>query len=49
MEKVIMNNKFKRIVIIPTFCDSHLIKFQIPNIVETISPDYIIYNEKQFT
>ncbi len=43
-----MNNKFKRIVIIPTFCDSHLIKFQIPNIVETISPDYIIYNEGLF-
>tara|TARA_Y100000310_G_scaffold312991_1_gene360849 strand:- start:332 stop:1228 length:897 start_codon:yes stop_codon:yes gene_type:complete len=38
----------KRIVIIPTFCDSHLIKFQIPNIVETINPDYIIYNEGLF-
>ena len=38
----------KRIVIIPTFCDSHLIKFQIPNIVETINPDYIIYNEGMF-
>ncbi len=38
----------KKIVIIPTFCDSHLIKFQIPNLVETINPDYIIYNEGLF-
>ena len=38
----------KRIVIVPTFCDSHLIKFQIPNIIETINPDYIIYNEGLF-
>tara|TARA_R110001592_G_scaffold182254_1_gene425391 strand:+ start:1012 stop:1995 length:984 start_codon:yes stop_codon:yes gene_type:complete len=38
----------RKIVIIPTFCESHLIKCQIPNIVETIDPDYIIYNEGMF-
>jgi hypothetical protein len=38
----------KKIVIMPVFCDTHLIKFQIDNIVETINPDYIIYNEGLF-
>jgi hypothetical protein len=38
----------KRIVIIPVFCESHLIKYQIPNIVDTINPDYIVYNEGLF-
>ena len=38
----------KKIVIIPTFCESHLIKYQIPNIIDTIAPDYIIYNEGMF-
>jgi len=38
----------KKIVIIPTFCESHLIKCQIPNIIDTIDPDYIIYNEGMF-
>ena len=38
----------KKIVIIPTFCDAHIIKYQIPNIIETINPDYIIYNEGRF-
>jgi len=38
----------KKIVIVPTFCESHLIKYQIPNIVETINPDYIIYKEGLF-
>ena len=38
----------KRIVIMPVFCDTHLIKFQIDNIIETINPDYIIYNEGLF-
>jgi hypothetical protein len=38
----------KKIVIIPTFCESHLIKHQIPNIIDTIDPDYIIYNEGMF-
>lgn len=38
----------KKIVIIPTFCESHLIKYQIPNIIDTIDPDYIIYNEGMF-
>tara|TARA_A100001515_G_scaffold30548_1_gene23830 strand:+ start:4763 stop:5854 length:1092 start_codon:yes stop_codon:yes gene_type:complete len=38
----------KKIVIIPTFAESHLIEFQIPNIIDTINPDYIIYNEGLF-
>jgi len=38
----------KKIVIMPTFCESHLIKYQIPNIIDTINPDYIIYNEGLF-
>lgn len=38
----------KKIVIIPNFCESHLIKYQIPNIIDTIDPDYIIYNEGMF-
>ena len=38
----------KKIVIIPVFCESHLIEFQIPNIIDTINPDYIIYNEGMF-
>ena len=38
----------KKIVIVPVFCESHMIRFQIPNIIETIDPDYIIYNEGMF-
>mgnify|MGYP003136463575 FL=1 len=38
----------KKIVIIPIFCESHLIKYQIPNIIDTINPDIIIYNEGMF-
>ena len=38
----------KKIVIIPVFCESHLIKYQIPNIIDTIDPDIIIYNEGMF-
>lgn len=38
----------KRIVIVPTFCESHLIKHQIPNIVDTVDPDYILINEGMF-
>ena len=38
----------KKIVISPLFCESHLVKYQIPNIIETINPDYIIYNEGLF-
>ena len=38
----------KKIVISPVFCETHLIKFQIPNIIDTINPDYIIYNEGMF-
>ena len=38
----------KRIVIIPVFCDTHFIKYQIPNIIDTINPDVIIYNEGMF-
>ena len=40
--------KNKKIVIIPIFCEAHLIKYQIPNIIDTINPDYIIYNEGMF-
>ena len=40
--------KNKKIVIIPTFCDSHIIRYQIDNLMETINPDYIIYNEGLF-
>lgn len=38
----------KKVVIIPTFCESHLIKCQIPNLIDTINPDIIIYNEGMF-
>jgi hypothetical protein len=38
----------KRIVIIPNFGESHLIKCQIPNLVKTINPDIVIYNEGLF-
>ena len=38
----------KRIVIIPNFGESHLIKCQIPNIVDTLNPDIVIYNEGLF-
>lgn len=35
----------KKIVIVPTFCDAHLIRYQIDNIMNVIDPDYLIYNE----
>jgi hypothetical protein len=38
----------KRIVIIPNFGESHLIKCQIPNLIDTINPDIVIYNEGLF-
>jgi len=38
----------KKVVIIPTFAEAHLIRYQIPNIVDTINPDYIIINEGMF-
>ena len=38
----------KKIVIVPVFCEAHLVKFQIPNIIDTIDPDVIIYNEGMF-
>ena len=38
----------KKIVIIPTFAESHLIDCQIPNIIDTINPDYIVYQEGLF-
>lgn len=38
----------KKIVVIPTFCESHLVKHQIPNIIDTIDPDYIVYREGMF-
>jgi len=38
----------KKIVIIPTFAESHLIECQIPNIIDTINPEYIVYQEGLF-
>ena len=38
----------KRIVIIPNFGESHLIKCQIPNLIDTLNPDVVIYNEGLF-
>lgn len=38
----------KKIVIVPVFCESHLIKLQIDNIFNTINPDTLIYNEGMF-
>lgn len=38
----------KKIVIVPVFCESHLIKHQIDNIFNTIDPDILIYNEGMF-
>jgi hypothetical protein len=38
----------KRIAIIPCFGDGHFTKFQIENLVNTIKPDVIIYNEGLF-
>ena len=38
----------KKIVIAPIFNDTHLVKLQIPNIIKSINPDYILYNEGMF-
>tara|TARA_R110000822_G_scaffold128195_4_gene263890 strand:- start:33 stop:968 length:936 start_codon:yes stop_codon:yes gene_type:complete len=38
----------KRIVIMPTFAEAPMIKCQIPNIVATLKPDVVIYNEGVF-
>ena len=38
----------KRVVIIPNFGESHLIECQIPNLVDTLAPDVVIYNEGLF-
>jgi len=38
----------KKIVIIPEFASSHLLKHWIPNIIETISPDIILINSGIF-
>ena len=38
----------KKIVVVPIFCESHMVKCQIPNIIDTINPDYIIYREGVF-
>jgi len=38
----------KKIVIVPVFCETHLIKLQIDNIFNTINPDILIYNEGMF-
>lgn len=39
---------YKKIMMIPVFCESHLIKYQIDNLMETINPDIIVYNEGMF-
>lgn len=38
----------RKIVVSPTFCESHMIKYQIDNIMNVIDPDYLIYNECLF-
>ncbi len=38
----------KRVVIISSFAEAHLIKCQIPNLVNIFNPDVIIYNEGVF-
>lgn len=38
----------RRIVITPNFGESHFIKCQISNLVDTINPDVVIYNEGLF-
>lgn len=38
----------KKIVIVPVFCETHLIKLQIDNIFNTIDPDILVYNEGMF-
>lgn len=38
----------KKIVIVPTFCESHIVEYQIDNIMSIIDPDYLIYNECLF-
>ena len=38
----------KKIVIIPCFAESHFTELQIDNLIDTINPDIIIYNEGLF-
>lgn len=38
----------KKIVIVPIFCETHLVKLQIDNIFNTINPDVLVYNEGMF-
>lgn len=38
----------KRIIICPSFASSHHIKCHIPNMIEVLNPDVIIYNEGLF-
>ena len=40
--------KNKKIVIIPNFAESHFIKLQIQNLIDTIDPNIIVYNEGLF-
>ena len=35
----------KKIVIIPCFAEAHFAELQIENLINTIDPDIIIYNE----
>jgi len=37
-----------KVVFVPTFGEHHLIKHQIPNIIDTVNPDYLVYNEGMF-
>lgn len=39
---------YKKIVIIPCFGEGHFTKLQIKNLINTINPDYIIFNEGLF-
>ena len=38
----------KKIVIMPCFGEGHLIDLQIQNLINTINPTHIIYNEGLF-
>ena len=42
------NKLMRKIVIMPTFAEAEMIKCQIPNLVDTLDPDIIIYNEGVF-
>lgn len=39
----------RKIVICPSFAETHLIRLQLQNLVDTIQPDIVIYNEGLFS